>query len=595
MSDCDRADLETNIGAAALEDRARGTVDARAWLERARALYLEKCPASYEPSRVAYVLGMLARAALDRGDGAAAKAILADSERRAPRPPALLALERSQLHGDIALAERDASAALTAFDDLGAKARSLSSIDMGRIALEGRADALMLRGDRAGAADALGRAADVVETESGAVPIGEGRDGFLRVRERSDARRVELLVELGKPEQALLHMRRARARVVASLEQSSRVEALSGDRRARWDEAVGAYLRERDALDRDGADDWQHAASTLKKRVDARTARAAGARAELERALADLFAQKRAPDPPPPHDGELVIALQAAPHGWIALAADSRGVRARSLGMLDPRATPEALSRAILDPLARDIERAQSIAVIASGDARHVDVHALPFEGAPLYARVPVVYPLDSGRMTREGDRPATRRALLVGDPTLDLGGAHAEIDVVEGALAGGGTFALTKLVGDSATGRSVRDALVTADLFHYAGHAAFAGRDGWESALRLAAGAELSIADILAMSRAPRFVVLLGCETARESEGSSAEGLGLAHAFLLAGSHEVVAATRAVDDATTAKIASAMYGAIARGASPTAALREAQILLAQERGDWAAFRAIVP
>jgi CHAT domain-containing protein len=83
---------------------------------------------------------------------------------------------------------------------------------------------------------------------------------------------------------------------------------------------------------------------------------------------------------------------------------------------------------------------------------------------------------------------------------------------------------------------------------------------------------------------------VLSGCDSAK-SQGD-AEGLGLAQAFVAAGSNEVLAPVRPVADGLAAKLASHVH----RNPAPLAtALREAVAALRREdpNADWAAFRVL--
>ena len=94
----------------------------------------------------------------------------------------------------------------------------------------------------------------------------------------------------------------------------------------------------------------------------------------------------------------------------------------------------------------------------------------------------------------------------------------------------------------------------------------------------------------MLSLAPAPARVVLSGCDSAK-SEGD-AEGLGLAQAFVAAGSKEVLAPTRPVPDVLAAKIASRIH----RDNAPLAnALRDAVSDLRKEdpKSDWAAFRVL--
>ena len=194
-------------------------------------------------------------------------------------------------------------------------------------------------------------------------------------------------------------------------------------------------------------------------------------------------------------------------------------------------------------------------------------------------------YPVGLG--SNAAPSAARDRVLVVGDPTGDLPSSGEE------ARAVAATFEKERvdlLVREDATAPKVTSAMRGAGIVHYAGHGVFAGLEGWESALPLAGGGRLGVADVLALAPAPARVVLSGCDAAK-SEGE-AEGLGLAQAFVVAGSNEVLAPTRPVSDTLAAKLASRVH----RDRAPLAtALREATAAARREdpSADWAAFRVL--
>ena len=102
-------------------------------------------------------------------------------------------------------------------------------------------------------------------------------------------------------------------------------------------------------------------------------------------------------------------------------------------------------------------------------------------------------------------------------------------------------------------------------------------------------------MADILALTQSPKNVVLSACETGRASGNGLLEGMGIAQAFLTAGSRAVVAPTRVVDDGVARAMSEAMYACLAAKtcADLPEALRAAQSEIRAKRpgADGAAFR----
>ena len=182
--------------------------------------------------------------------------------------------------------------------------------------------------------------------------------------------------------------------------------------------------------------------------------------------------------------------------------------------------------------------------------------------------------------------------ALIVGDPRGDLPAARREARAVETVLGSAGRWRLERRDGANARDAEVRGLLARADLFHFAGHAEFTGRGGWDSALPLADSAGLTIADILALERTPRWAVLSGCETGRSSR-KAGESLGLAQAFLIRGSQAVVATSRPVSDQASALLVEGFYRQWSAGVTPATALQQAQMALRRSdaAADWSAFR----
>jgi CHAT domain-containing protein len=276
--------------------------------------------------------------------------------------------------------------------------------------------------------------------------------------------------------------------------------------------------------------------------------------------------------------------------GWIAIARDASGASAYAVPAPAPTPPVADLAPALFDPIAARLTRARRVRVRAYGAWRSVDVHALPFRAGPLVHTVAVDYPVGvGGRDTRDA-RDRKDGVLVVGDPTSDLPSAAEEArELARTAFAG--RTNVTLLVGDDATTAHVTAAMSRASTFHYAGHGVYAGLEGWESALPLANGGRLGIADVLALAPTPARVVLSGCDAAR-SEGD-AEGLGLAQAFVTAGADEVLAPVRPVSDAVAARLALRLHREPSM--SLAEALRAATLALAPARDDedWAAFRVL--
>ena len=597
---CERVEVANDLGwGALLANEATGDrrEDARAPLERAVA-----APGCSDVYLKSFALGNLARLALAEGDADRAKKYLAEARGSVKEPRGSERLSWLDLEGRILLAQRAPDQALPRFDEELALARAAATPEPEWSALVGRAQAYESLGRRADAAVALLAAEDIVDRAMLLVPLGEGRGAFVADRTRSARAAVELLVALGRADDAARVARRSRTRVLASVERALRIERLRPEERARWESAVRSYRAARESLDSEAANDWKLPADVLARTTEARAQRERALRVSLEAAMAVLSPPAKDADggaeasDERPGLGDLEIVVHPARSGWIAMAIDPARTTAHRVP--DPAgAAPAVLATALFEPMAARIAAAQRVRVRAFGAWRDVDVHALPFKGAPLLASVAVDYPLGLHRAS--SGREPVRRALVVGDPSSDLPAAHAEAVLV--AKSVGPRMPAELLLGAEAKSRTVAAKLVHVGLLHYAGHGIFAGAEGWESALPLAEGGRLSIGDLLALAPAPRKVVLSGCDAARSIGG--AEGLGLAQAFVAAGAEEVLAPTRPVADTLAASLASALYGGVPGDsacelASPGSLARAARAALGVVReqdpaADWSAFRVL--
>ncbi|MCP4655043.1 MAG: CHAT domain-containing protein [bacterium] len=534
------------------------------------------------------VLLNLALAHLHGGRPDLARQSLTEARARDVTPKVTEGLWWLELDGRIALADGRPDQALKWYSDLAEMAVS-SAAARWRAAM-GRARSLAALGRRPAALDALAEAEALLDEESLQVALHDGRGSFIAQREGGTRFYLDLLLAAGRDAEAFAVTRRARSRVLRGLRRTDRLSRLGEDAQQRWDRDVAAYRSLREQLDADAAGDWQLPADHLRRVHEERKAEYE----QLQRVLDRAFAVVEAPSTalPPPRTGEVVLAYHPLPQGWVGFAAAAGGVTVRRFGAVD--AEPDAR---LPEPFADEITRARRVRVLPYGPLRAVDFHALPFAGGVLLAARPVVYGLDLSPPPRPS-RARPFRALVVADPAGNLPAARAEAEAVRRALeAKPGSWIVRVLVGSEARGVDVRGAIPDQDLFHYAGHAVFAGRGGWESALPLADGGRLTVGDILALERAPRWVVLSGCETARSGGEAPLESIGLAHAFVAAGTGQVLAAVRPLPDTAAATLIKTLYRDWDGSADLAAVVRGAQLEWRRQdpAADWASFRVIEP
>ncbi len=533
----------------------------------------------------------LALAALHSGDPAKARRHLDQVDVDAKELPRQ-ALWQLDVEARVALADSRPEQALALYRELGKRADVSSSPEAAWRAAFGSGIALESMGNSLEASEACDRAESLLEQESLLIPLHLGRARFLAQRELATRFCLDLRLHQRRDAGALAVVRRSAARALRHLRMSARIADLPAADRQRWEQVAGSYRATRDALEGLATEIQAGLPRDQERQLEA----------EIQDMRQDLLAQldqiallagspTTAWVPSPPAPGTLLLAYHPLPRGWAAIAADASGVTVRRIAELDrePELDAERLSALLLEPFADRIERAKMVQFVPYGALRAVDFHALPFGDDVLLRQVPIAYRLDLPEPPAAGEAPSL--ALVVSGPGLLA--APGEAREVRRALESRpGGWRVELLEDDSVA--NVRRWLRDAALFHYAGHANFDDDSrGWDSHLALAAGTRLTVDDVLSLPRVPRWVVLSGCETGRDSPGVPLPNVGLAQAFLVAGTEAVLAATADVSDADAAALTRAFYRHWQAPAPFAAALRKAQLELRDQtpESDWSRFR----
>jgi tetratricopeptide (TPR) repeat protein len=189
-------------------------------------------------------------------------------------------------------------------------------------------------------------------------------------------------------------------------------------------------------------------------------------------------------------------------------------------------------------------------------------LHAVPWGMLPALQERPVsVSPSAAAWLrARAAPPPGHRAVVLVGGP--DLTAAGTEIKQLAELYPGAAVLA-----DGAATTASVLAALDGSWLAHVAAHATFRADNPLFSAVRLDDG-PLTVYDFEGIVRAPRFLVLSGCESGRAAPTGADELLGLAASLMPMGTAGIVAAVVPVNDQVTPSVMAALHRSVAAGAA---------------------------
>jgi hypothetical protein len=561
----------------------------------------ESCQDEDARSNQANILINLALAHLQEGQSKPVKDLLARAHALEPHPSLPLELWRLDLEARIDLKEGRPAKALRRFQDLEALAAAASSFDGRLRATFGQARSQQALGDRAAALETLRSAEALLDEQSLQIPLHEGRETFLATRQALVSLHVELLLDEGRTAEALDVARQARSRILRQLERSGRLASLAPEQRKTWERLQADYQARRSRLEERAKNDWRLPADRQAREREARLAEGERLKGLLDQAFQVLETPGKSRKEPPPRPGELILAYHPLRYAqWVGFAADGKTVQARRIDLppsLILRDDSEELGRRLLEPFRDSIRQARRIRILSSGRLQAVDFHALPFDGDVLLAGRPVVYGLDVPA-TAAPLRLPEGRALLVTDPSGNLPGAREEARMVRSVLESAARpWTVQELDSAHASARAVQGGLARAGLLHYAGHGTFSGFGGWDSSLLLADDTQLTLGDLLALDRVPAWVVLAACDAGQSSTATPVESLGLAHAFLLAGSRSVVASTRPADDGKVPAFFADLYRQLESEPDLSRALQRAQLAWKRRepRADWAGFRLFEP
>ncbi len=427
-------------------------------------------------------------------------------------------------------------------------------------------------------------ALDAVGTQAG---VWHARARFYADRRPLVDDAVQLLLETGAVAEAFAVVDGANARALRALEARTRLDRLSTEQRGAWEAHRARFAAARQAWDaaRDEGEllgpekkaAWQAAQQTRQREMVAAfeaaeallsreaptriTAIDAGAIAEALKPDTALAAFGRI--------GERVYGFWLAPgqpiaHVVVGNAPDPEALRAAFADRLD------ALTHLYVVP--GDVPAARELSTT---------IH----RGAPLGTRLSLSDLAYAGLVLRPG-AAAVGPPLIVADPTIDLPHARSEGEAVARLLPDA-----RLLVRAEATREAVRAAMAGARAMHYAGHGVARAESPWQAHLALAGETTLTVADILTADVPAGTVVLSGCRTGVRGALSDREAIGLADAFVAAGSRAVLATRRNIPDDAAARFIARFHaeGGLDR---PGAALMAATAAFHRD-GDpiWSAFR----
>jgi CHAT domain-containing protein/Tfp pilus assembly protein PilF len=599
-----------------LELRRKRNESANKYFERA----LERARAAGDEGSTIATLNELARneIALNQPEPALRKALEASrvAEQSGNRPASA---ESQYVIGEVRRAQKEFQEALEAYVAADNFQKQLRDPELGWRVQYGRGQTLEALGKNAEAIAAYREAIRTIEETRAAISEERYRAGYMEERYQVYVALVELLLRLGKPNDAFLYSEKLRARAyfdqlgektpvvtdsetqrqlrdmdvqIRSLRQAIRKEYTLPEKQRR-SEAVESYSAELSRAEREFEDLSDRSRGVA---VDsAQGLQPIPSSTEIQRLLAsgtaliEYVVGKKSVS--------ILVVTPGSVTGLSApVASESLASRIELLRDLiterkpDWRQPAEGLRTLLVDPLrsAGYLSQIRNLVIVPDGVLNYVPFAALPTKGRRFLGdEFTIAYLPSAVTLTKQASATAGRNALLAFAPS----DAHLPNTIPE-ARSIGRIFPNTSRVvtGKAATKTLFKQLAGDYDYVHLATHGSLNRNAPALSALELepdgSNDGRLELYEIAGMKLHARLVTLSACETAlgkgyfTETPAGN-EFVGLNRAFLGAGGENVLASLWTVNDESTRLLMVRFYGHL-RNSGPAKALAQAQQELRQ-------------
>ncbi|MCG3155643.1 MAG: Protein TolB [bacterium] len=468
------------------------------------------------------------------------------------------------------------------------------------------------------------RAIASVERQSAKIKVEEYRSGFIDNKSDLYEEAVLLLLLMKREAEAFQFAERAKSRSFADLLANSAVD---------WQAGAGEHLLARRTRLLDQISFTQARITALQQNASAdpgdRLTMAAlqDSLAGLQKAYADLLVEMKTANPeladlvsvePLPvqavqgllPDSVALVEYFFAKDRLVSWVVDRRQVRAVATPLeraklsdlilqlrkaITKRASVESFSRQLYDqlilPIAPLLQNARQLVIVPHGP-----LHYVPF---PALQKADSTYLIDAhalalapsatvlGFCHRKGEAilaeaRSNYRVLALGNPAVgdakyDLPFAAKEIESLQFTFG-----QIESYSREAATPAALAAGIGRANLVHLSCHGVYDERNPLFSALLLAPASgeddgRLEAHEIFSLKLRTYLVMLSACETGLAKVTGGDEVIGLARAFLFAGTPALIASLWTVDDLATAITVKRFYRYLEAGAGKAEALRQAQ------------------
>ena len=507
-------------------------------------------------------------------------------------------LEFLELQGLLALKNGKVNESIEHFEKLLTLAKKVKYSEFTIDALVGKAKSYEMSGRYLDAIEHYKKAEQVIFDEFINIPMTSSQPYFLSSKMNFSYAYVDLLVRLNRTKEAMTVARRFRARWIDSIHRVTQRSLSRVIHEKEWVATIGQIRKLRKSIIAQQSLEW----SIPFDQVDHAKRRLA----EEKLALSNLFDKSirlvnnavgyEESAQTTPKKGELFLFFYAINDSFIGFASNSSIIKSHTISF-DKASTLSAIDLANewVSIFEKEFEDADKIKIFPFGLMKKVDFQTLPYKNDILLAHKSISYGVDLKILDlNKKPSPKSIRSLIVANSLGDLKETEKEAYTLA-KLTKGYDWNTQTLTSNQVVYDSLKSKLEKAQHFHYAGHVNQARSNVFQHHFPLSNNAEMDGADILMLRQVPTWVVLSACNSALNNNNISAQSIGLAHAFIIAGSKKVVATVRPVLDKQASHIMQKFYLQWMKSDDFEQAFRKTQLnlLKTQPEHDWAAFRLV--
>ena len=441
-------------------------------------------------------------------------------------------------------------------------------------------------------------AAKIIERQRTTIFTENQRIFFFAAKQELYDRIIRLLVSLDRPDEALQYVERAKSRAFVDVLGSSKLKFESVDRNRKYLAALKTQAEIDTILSRKkiGNSQLNYLIDKAKRGIQAEK-KSADFTTDIElQSLSAVQTMKADQIKKIPGKNTALLEYYVTGNTLIVFLVQNNKIEAitssidrkKTLAKIrkwkesienhqNPRALSKQLYDALVSPIASRI-KAKCLIIVPYGALHYIPFQALHDGREYLIERYAISYAPSATVLsfTKKKKSAGNKKALIIGNPTLDLKFAEKEATAIAGMFRD-----RTLLTRKKGTETFVKNKGGGYEFIHFATHGAYDDKRPLNSQILLSADTDndgsLTMAELFTMQWKASLVTLSACKTGLSKYKSGDELIGFQRGLMFAGTRSIISSLWSVDDEATGYLMKSFYRNLSK--MPRAvALQKAQL-----------------